>query len=72
MMPKTIGSFDFEPSGFGAVVVPTKERLCPECVSDGEVDGQIMLLKQDLDAVAQKMKAAIRKQRSKPLFPKHG
>ena len=42
-----------------------RSRLCPGCLSDGEVDGQIQLLKADLDAVAIRMKKAIRER--KPL-----
>jgi hypothetical protein len=37
------------------------------CLTDGEVDANIKLLKEDLDAVATRMKAAIRKQRTEPM-----
>jgi hypothetical protein len=43
-------------------VIGVRERLCPGCKSDGEVDKNIRLLKADLDAVAKQMKRAIREQ----------
>jgi hypothetical protein len=36
-------------------------------MSDSEVDANISLLKEDLDAVAVRMKAAIRREEAKPL-----
>ena len=61
--------FDFEIDIYGARVVVRKEPLCLGCMSDGEVDLQINLLKENLDDVAKRMKEAIRKQAKKPLFP---
>ena len=51
-MANTIGAFDFVIDISGARVIGVRERLCPGCKSDGEVDGNIRLLKEDLDAVA--------------------
>ena len=66
-MANTVRVFDFDINIHGARVVVRQGPLCPGCLSDGEVDGQIRLLKADLDAVAQRMKVAIRKQASQPL-----
>ena len=63
----TIGTFDFTIDFHGARVVIQKEPLCSACMSGGEVDAQIKLLKEDLDAVAKRMKAAIRRQAARPL-----
>ncbi len=64
-MARTVGVFDFEMGGSGAAVVGAgrdgnRSRLCSHCLSDGEVDEKIQLLKDDLDAVAIRMKKAIR------------
>jgi hypothetical protein len=66
-MANTIKVFDFDIDIHGARVVVRQELLCAGCRSDGEVDANIRLLKDDLDAVAQRMKAAIRKQDAQPL-----
>ncbi|MCA8878610.1 MAG: hypothetical protein KDA73_01370 [Rhodobacteraceae bacterium] len=66
-MADTIKVFDFEYTASGALVVVRREPLCPGCMSDGEVDAQIALLKEDLDAVAVRMKRAIRREENKPL-----
>lgn len=66
-MSNTINVFDFNINIHGATVVVRQKPLCSGCLSDGEVDAQISLLKDDLDAVAQRMKAAIRKQAAQPL-----
>ena len=72
-MAKTINVFDFEMNISGAAIVAAgndgnRSRLSSRCLSDGEVDGQIRLLKADLDAVAIRMKKAIREQAKKPIF----
>jgi hypothetical protein len=56
----TVRVFDFDIGIHGAYVVIRKEPLCPGCATDGEVDIEIKRLKDDLDAVAQRMKKAIR------------
>lgn len=63
-----IGVFDFDIDISGARVVVVREPLHGGCLSDGEVDANIRLLKEDLDRVALRMKRAIREQRAKPLF----
>ncbi|WP_332117705.1 hypothetical protein [Azorhizobium caulinodans] len=63
----TVNRFDFECDITGAIVIAAKDPLCARCMSDAEVDTNIRLLKEDLDAVAELMKAAIRAERKKPL-----
>jgi hypothetical protein len=75
-MVSTVKVFDFEMGMGGAAVVAAgrdgnRSRLCPGCLSDGEVDAQIQLLKADLDAVAVRMKKAIRGRKSLPLVSKN-
>ena len=65
-MANTVRVFDFDINAHGASVVVYRELLSSRCLDDGEVDGQIRLLKEDLDAVAAQMKAAIRKQAAQP------
>jgi hypothetical protein len=67
-MANTVRSFDFEIDIHGARMVPTRDPLCPGCLSEGELDAQVKLLKDDLDAVAMRMKRAIREQAKQPLF----
>lgn len=66
-MVKMLGTFDFEIDPNGACVTTTGQRLCSACLSDGEVDANINSLKKKLDAVGEKMKAAIKKQAKKPM-----
>ena len=66
-MANTVNVFDFKIDGHGARVIVRREHICPACLSDREVDANITLLKDDLDAVAKRMKAAIRKQAAAPL-----
>ena len=60
--------FDFDIDINGAWVVVVREPLHGGCLSDGEVDANVRLLKENLDRVAVRMKRAIREQRAKPLF----
>lgn len=59
--------FGFEIDLRGAWIVVEREPISSCALSDEEVDYQIEGLKNDLDAVAKKMKRAIHEQRSKPL-----
>jgi hypothetical protein len=61
-MVSTVQVFDFDFDIYGAYVVIRKEPICPGCSSDGEVDIEMKRLKDDLDAVAKRMKMAIREQ----------
>ena len=67
MEPK-LKSFAFKINISGASVIVGREPLTSAAMSDGEVDWQIEALKNDLDTVAKKMKAAIRKQEQQSLF----
>lgn len=67
-MSKFLGRFDFEIDIRGAAVVVTREPICSCCLSGEEVDYQINSIKSELDAVAKRMKAAIRKHREMPLY----
>lgn len=48
-------------------MIVAREPIYPGCLSAGEVDAQIELLKDDLDAVAVRMKKALSRQK-KSLF----
>jgi hypothetical protein len=67
-MMNTVRVFDFDIDIYGAYVVIRKEPICPGCASDGEVDIEIKRLKDDLDAVAERMKKAIREQAKRPFL----
>lgn len=61
-------AFDFEIDIHGARIVTTKEPLTTASLYEPEIDNQVERLKNELDAVAKRMKAAIRKQENQPLF----
>ena len=63
----TVRVFGYEIDIHGARVVVEVQPLCTGCLTDGEIDANILLLKQDLDAVAKRMKVAIRQQAEEPL-----
>jgi len=72
-MANTVRVFDFEMRATGPVVIGSgyaggRTQLSSECASDIEIDGQIQALKDDLDAVAIRMKKALRERR--PLIPR--
>jgi hypothetical protein len=62
-----MAAFDFQIGPHGARVTAAREPLCPGCLSDGEVDANIKRLTDDLDAVAKRMKRAVRDQNKRPL-----
>jgi hypothetical protein len=64
----TINVFGFECGTSGAAVILVREPITPLCMNDAEVDWNIKLLKENLDAVALKMKKAILEQAKKPDF----
>ncbi len=68
-MAGTVQAFDFE-NGIGGlrVVARNPDHICPGCVTDEEIDTNIHLLKEDLDMVGRRMKAALRTRR--PALPK--
>ena len=59
-MANTIGKFYFECDAQGGVIKANTLHLSARCLCDGEVDDYVKMLKDDLDAVAGKMKKAIR------------
>jgi hypothetical protein len=63
----TVEVFDFDIDTHGARVVVRLHPLCSGCHTDREVEANIKLLKEDLDAVAGRMKAALQEQASKSL-----
>lgn len=64
----TVGAFNFEIDAQGARVIVNRTPLMGGCLSDSEVDANIQILKEDLDAVARQMKKAIREQQSQSPF----
>ncbi len=58
-MGNTVKVFDYEIDINGASIIVRREPLMGGCHSDGEVDANIQLLKDNLDAVAKRMKVAI-------------
>jgi len=66
-MANTIKAFSFEIDIHGAKVIAAKSFIGNACLSNAEVDGVIAALKADLDALAPKMKAAIKLQAEQPL-----
>ena len=67
-MAGTVNVFDFEMDTNGVAVVVRRSPLMPDCMSHGEIDGEIQRLKDDLDAVAERMKKALLKREGQPLF----
>jgi hypothetical protein len=60
------GAFDFKIDSNGARIVVARLPLTPDCTDDDAIDAVIEALKHDLDAVAPKMKAAVRRQARRP------
>ena len=60
-MARTIGKFDFDDSTHGVRFTSASLGLSAGCLSDGEIDAYLAILKDDLDAVAERMKAALSK-----------
>lgn len=52
----------------GAYVVADRAQICSGCMSDGEVDAQIRLMKLRLGRVAVQMKRAIKENKDKPIL----
>jgi hypothetical protein len=66
---KTVEAFDFKVGTSGArVVALNPDHVCPGCVTNEEIDTNIRLLKEDLEAVGEQMKAAMCKRG--PILPK--
>lgn len=67
-MGKFLGAFDLEENSGGVSVVSTKTRLHAGCMSDGEIDQHIQILKDELDDVGKRMKVALRALKRRPMF----
>ena len=67
ILSDTVEVFDFDIDSHGARVIVRHHPLCSGCRTGREVDANIKLLKQDLDAVAGRMKAALQAHSSKSL-----
>ena len=60
--------FDYTIDIHGATIIAARDRLSTASLYDKEIDQQVLVLKADLDRVANKMKAAIIKQANTSLF----
>lgn len=58
-MARVIGKFDFDDSRYGVRFTSAALGLSAECLLDSEIDTNLAALKEDLDAVAERMKAAL-------------
>jgi hypothetical protein len=67
ILSDTVEVFDFDIDTHGARVVVRLHPLCSGCHTDREVDANIKRLKDDLDAVAGRMKAALQMHSGKSL-----
>ncbi|MCA3256348.1 MAG: hypothetical protein INF91_12115 [Alphaproteobacteria bacterium] len=59
-MANTIGKFDFDMGPHGARFRAVARDLSAGCLTDGEIDEYARWLKDDIDAVAKRMKKAVR------------
>lgn len=59
MMVNTVQVFDFGIGANGAAVIAKRIHLTAGCLTHAEIDRNIRLLKEDLDAVAARMKTAL-------------
>ena len=60
-MARTIGKFDFDDSSHGVRFTSASLGLSAGRLSDSEIDAYLDMLKEDLDSVAKRMKAALSK-----------
>lgn len=67
-MARTVGKFDYDDSSHGVRFTSASLGLSAGCLSDDEIDAYLHMLKDDLDAVARRMKAALSKRA--PLEPR--
>ncbi len=67
----TVNAFNFDVNSNGGQFQVVRTPIGARCLSDREVDANVQFLKDNLDAVAVRMKRAIREQAKKPLFPEH-
>ena len=67
-MTGILGKFYVEHGTHGAKVMTRSDQLSPGCVSDSEIDANIQMLKDDLDACAKEMKRLVAIDRRGSLF----
>lgn len=65
-----LGAFNFrEMWPHGLQIFATNDPLMPAMISEGEIDIQVQAMKDDLDAVAARMKKALKKRPVSMLHP---
>ena len=67
-MTGILDKFQVEHSIHGAKVMTRSRQLTADCVSDGEIDSAIQMLKDDLDACAREMKRLLDVNRRGSMF----
>ena len=67
-MTGILDKFHVEHGVHGARVMARSHQLTSGCISDPEIDANIQMLKDDLDACAREMKRLIKVNRSGALF----
>lgn len=58
-MTGILNKFQVEHGIHGARVIARSHQLTVDCTADGEIDGAIQMLKDDLDACAREMKRLV-------------
>jgi len=67
-MTGILDKFHVEHSIHGAKVMTRSRQLTGDCISDGEIDSAIQMLKDDLDACAREMKRLLEVNRRSSMF----
>lgn len=67
-MSQYLEAFDFEENPDGVSVISIKSRLNAGCMSEGQVDKHIQVLKNELDEVGRRMKVALQNREVRSLF----
>jgi hypothetical protein len=67
-MTGILNKFHVERGAYGARVMARSQQLTGPCTSDEEIDGNVQMLKDDLDACAREMKGLLKLDRSGSLF----
>lgn len=67
-MTGILDKFHVEHGIHGAKVVARSDQLTPGCILDDEIDTNIQMLKNDLDACAKEMKRLVKVNRTGSMF----
>jgi len=67
-MTGILNKFHVERGAYGTRVMARSQQLTGPCTSDAEIDGNVQMLKDDLDACAKEMKRLLILDRSGSLF----